>query len=369
MIISRLCWRRTMANSIISVTSQPDLNALISATKFGFLSKKKSMSIEVPTTEVTAVTAKLIEKDIDHQIWSIGPYGKLIFQETIDLHPKPRGRHSARNPIKYSAFGQSKSIKDWILDSRCLVSESTVRLRVTAGWDFTDAITKQTPSRYSERNPIKYEAFGESKSIKDWTKDPRCLVSGSNIRRRVYAGWDFREAITKRDTIIKYEAFGESKSIKDWTKDPRCLVSDSTVRLRVTAGWDFREAITKRNTIIKYEAFGELKSIKDWLLDPRCLVSESTIRLRVTVGWDFTDAITNRDRRYVPPITPPLSVPRYEAFGVSRTLSEWARSPLCVVARSTLRNRVGAGWSMEKALRTKYRVPKIKPAPAAIFRS
>jgi len=198
-----------MANSIISVTSQPDLNALISATKFGFLSKKKSMSIEVPTTEVTAVTAKLIEKDIDHQIWSIGPYGKLIFQETIDLHPKPRGRNSARNPIKYSAFGESKSIKDWIFDSRCLVSESTVRLRVTA-------------------------------------------------------------------------------------------------------------------------------------------------------GWDFTDAITNRNRRYVPPITPPLSVPRYAAFGVSRTLSEWARSPLCVVTRSTLRNRVGAGWSMEKALRTPYRVPKIK---------
>jgi len=357
-----------MNNSLISVTSQPDLNALISATKFGFLSRKKPLSIEVPTKEVPKLTEKLIAKKIDHQIWSIGSTGQIIFQETIDLHPKPRDRNSARNPIKYSAFGESKSIKDWILDSRCLVSESTVRLRVTAGWEFTDAITKQTPSRYSERNPIKYEAFGESKSIKDWTKDPRCLVSGSNIRRRVYAGWDFREAITKRGTIIKYEAFGELKSIKDWTKDPRCLVSDSTVRLRVTAGWDFREAITKRATIIKYEAFGELKSIKDWLLDPRCLVSESTIRLRVTAGWDFTDAITNRTREYKTPLISHPSVPRYAAFGVSRTLSEWARSPLSIVARSTLRNRVGAGWSMERALRTPYKVPKIKPAPAAIFR-
>ena len=198
-----------MNNSLISVTSQPDLNALISATKFGFLSRKKPLSIEVPTKEVPKLTEKLIAKKIDHQIWSIGSTGQIIFQETIDLHPKPRDRNSARNPIKYSAFGESKSIKDWILDSRCLVSESTVRLRVTA-------------------------------------------------------------------------------------------------------------------------------------------------------GWDFTDAITNRDRRYVPPITPPLSVPRYEAFGVSRTLSEWARSKLCCVARSTLRNRVGAGWSMEKALRTPYRVPKIK---------
>jgi len=198
-----------MTNSIISVLSQANLNALISATKLGFLSKKKLLSIEVPTTEVAAVTEKLIEKNIDHQIWSIGPYGKLIFQETIDLHPKPRGRNSARNPIKYSAFGESKSIKDWILDSRCLVSESTVRLRVTA-------------------------------------------------------------------------------------------------------------------------------------------------------GWDFTDAITNRTREYKTPLRAHPSVPRYAAFGVSRTLSEWARSPLSIVARSTLRNRVGAGWSMEKALRTPYRVPKIK---------
>ena len=208
-----------MTNSLISVTSQPDLNALISATKFGFLSKKRAMSIELPTTEVNSVTEKLEDKGITHQIWAIGSNGKLTFEETIDLRPKKhKGRHSERNPIKY-------------------------------------------------------------------------------------------------------------------------------------------------------QAFGEEKCIKHWLQDPRCVLSESTIRLRVTAGWDFTEAITNRDRRYVPPITPPLSVPRYEAFGVSRTLSEWARSPLCVVARSTLRNRVGAGWSMEKALQTPYKIPKIKPAPAAIFRS
>jgi len=198
-----------MANSLISVTTQPDLNALISATKFGFLSKKKPMSIELPTTEVNAITEKLEEKGISHQIWSIGPNGRLTFEETIDLHPKPRGRNSATNPIKY-------------------------------------------------------------------------------------------------------------------------------------------------------EAFGELKSIKDWILDTRCLVSESTIRLRVTANWDFRDAITNRTRRYTPPLSPHPSVPRYKAFGVSRTMSEWARSHLCLVGRKTLRNRIGAGWSMEKALRTKYRVPKIK---------
>jgi len=199
-----------MTNSLISVTSQPDLNALISATKFGFLSKKRPMSIELPTTEVNSITEKLEEKGITHQIWAIGPNGRLTFEETIDLRPK---RHKGR---------------------------------------------------HSETNPIKYRAFGEEKCI------------------------------------------------------------------------------------------------KHWLQDPRCVLSESTIRLRVTAGWDFTDAITNRTRKYKTPLISHPSVPRYAAFGVSRTLSEWARSPLSIVARSTLRNRVGAGWSMEKALRTPYRVPKIK---------
>ena len=190
-----------MTNSIISVTSQPDLNTLISATKSGFFSKKKPMSIEVPATEVTAVTGKLEDKGIGYQIWLIGTNGNLIFQEMFELHPKKSGQ---------------------------------------------------------------YSAFGEEKSFKGWAKDPRCVIS------------------------------------------------------------------------------------------------ESTLRRRVGAGWDFTDAITSCDRKYTPPLIPPPSVPRYEAFGESHTLSEWAKTKLCVVARSTLRSRVGAGWSMEKALRTPYRVPKIK---------
>jgi len=331
---------------------------------------------------------------------------------------RPPSRRSELNSIKYEAFGELKSIKDWILDSRCLVSASNVRRRVKVGGDFTDAITKLKPSRYSEINSIKYGAFGESKSIQHWLQDPRCLVLGPTIRRRLVAGWDFTDAITKRSTIkyaafgeskyikdwildsrclvsegtirrrvkagwdftdaitklkpsrlleqrnhIKYEAFGESKSIKDWTKDPRCLVSASNVRRRVKAGWDFTDAITKPNSSrrsglnpIKYEAFGESKSIEDWTKDTLCLASERTIQSRVGVGWDFTYAITKPN----PSVYSVLNPIKYAAFGESKYMKDWTKDPRCLVSASNVRRRVKAGWSMEKALRTPYQVPKIK---------
>ena len=133
-----------------------------------------------------------------------------------------------------------------------------------------------------------------------------------------------------------------------------------TGRLTFQRAIELRPKSQQSRDPIKYEAFGELKSIQHWLQDPRCVISESAIRRRLVAGWDFTDAITNRNRRCDPPIAPPRSIPTYEAFGETHTLSEWARNKLCVVARTTLRNRVGAGWSMEKALRTPYQVPKIK---------
>ena len=224
-----------MANSLISVEYQTNLDALISATALGFLSNKMPMAIEVPNSEVKTVTGVLEDKGIAHQIWAIGSTGRLIFERAIDPLPIPKS-HQSRYPIKYAAFGELRSIPEWLKDSRCVVSEASIRVRVKAGWDFTNAITKVS-------RDIKYAAFGELKSIQDWVLDSRCAAPVTTIRRRVNAGWDFTDAITKPNPTIKYAAFGELKSIKDWLKDSRCLVLGASIRRRVVAGWSMEKAL------------------------------------------------------------------------------------------------------------------------------
>jgi hypothetical protein len=43
---------------------------------------------------------------------------------------------------------------------------------------------------------------------------------------------------------ITHEAFGESKTITAWARDPRCKVSVNTLRARRAAGWKLEDAIT-----------------------------------------------------------------------------------------------------------------------------
>jgi hypothetical protein len=43
---------------------------------------------------------------------------------------------------------------------------------------------------------------------------------------------------------IVHEAFGESKTLTAWARDPRCEVSVNTLRARRAAGWKLEDAIT-----------------------------------------------------------------------------------------------------------------------------
>src|ERR1700756_1600251 len=43
-------------------------------------------------------------------------------------------------------------------------------------------------------------AFGETKFIKDWGRDPRCRVSAQSLGRRIKQGWDAESAITTPPT-------------------------------------------------------------------------------------------------------------------------------------------------------------------------
>ncbi len=101
------------------------------------------------------------------------------------------------------------------------------------------------------------------------------------------------------------EAFGETKTIRAWARDPRCAVSEDTLRRRVVdLAWPAQAALTtpvdrhRTGSGRRLAAFGQWRTIAQWVADPRCVVAEMTLRLRLLRGWDLERAlITPSDRR------------------------------------------------------------------------
>ena len=81
-------------------------------------------------------------------------------------------------------------------------------------------------------------AFGESKTMQQWVEDPRCTVSYASLAKRLKKGMTTEEAI---ESPVEFEerlisAWGEVKNVMDWTKDPRCQVSYVTLTARLNRG-------------------------------------------------------------------------------------------------------------------------------------
>ena len=51
-------------------------------------------------------------------------------------------------------------------------------------------------SLFIKNNPTRITAFGETKSVSDWARDPRCVVGRSALSARLCAGWEPEQAIT-----------------------------------------------------------------------------------------------------------------------------------------------------------------------------
>lgn len=108
-----------------------------------------------------------------------------------------------------TAFGETKCARDWSMDKRCMISYDGLRNRIyrdKKDWpDVEKAIT--TPPQIRGRNVDNRTenrmifAFGEEKSIKNWLKDGRCLADEERLRRRIrkgvnHGGWTPEKAIT-----------------------------------------------------------------------------------------------------------------------------------------------------------------------------
>lgn len=90
--------------------------------------------------------------------------------------------------------------------------------------------------------------FGETKTLKQWSRNEKCLVGYGTFRTRIRDGMEPEKALTT--PIIKIatkhfrELYGENKQLYEWAKDDRCKVSYGTLQQRLNRGWDFEKAIT-----------------------------------------------------------------------------------------------------------------------------
>lgn len=93
-------------------------------------------------------------------------------------------------------------------------------------------------------------AFGETKDIASWEKDPRCKVGRQNLYNRVVkCRWEHERAITTQPNPRgglqprRHQAFGEYKTLWGWANDPRCAVTETALRRRLAAGFTLEEAM------------------------------------------------------------------------------------------------------------------------------
>lgn len=110
-----------------------------------------------------------------------------------------------------------------------------------------------TPKEQTDNRSIckPLTAFGETKLVRDWARDDRCIVSGTTLTYRLRDGMGLVEAMTTRafrrhgnGKNARHAAFGDSMALIEWVDDDRCRVNYNTLRYRVSAGWDIERAIS-----------------------------------------------------------------------------------------------------------------------------
>lgn len=93
-------------------------------------------------------------------------------------------------------------------------------------------VTGAQNSRNKRNNRI-ITAFGETKTLVDWSEDPRCSVSRYTLMQRILRGWDHEMALSSASNETRagkiphnaaiITAWGESKIVSEWLEDDRCL--------------------------------------------------------------------------------------------------------------------------------------------------
>jgi len=113
---------------------------------------------------------------------------------------RKENNNNKSNNTYLNAFGEQKTLSQWVDDKRCRVEYATLQKRLRLGWDSEDALTiiaGDGGRLYKPKKDSKfYKAFGESKTLFQWSKDERCKPSYKMLWQRVeQLGWHIEDAI------------------------------------------------------------------------------------------------------------------------------------------------------------------------------
>ena len=106
-------------------------------------------------------------------------------------------------------------------------------------------VTRSQNARNRRSNRL-LTAFNETKTIIEWSKDPRCTVSEMVLMTRKQLGWEDQKTVDTptHGTRELFFAFGEERYLSDWARDERCRVKYQTLVKRVVRdGWTIEGAI------------------------------------------------------------------------------------------------------------------------------
>lgn len=130
---------------------------------------------------------------------------KLYSPQNCAWVPPAQVKRKLRNPNAppparrlLTAFGETKSLTAWERDPRASVTITGMSFRLARGWTTEDAIS--APRRGGgnfEYRLAPVSAFGTSKTPSEWLRDPRCrILSVGGLRKRLKRGWDPEAAIS-----------------------------------------------------------------------------------------------------------------------------------------------------------------------------
>jgi hypothetical protein len=156
-------------------------------------------------------------------------------------------------------WGRFAAFREWALRSGWKPGLCLVRLDDRTGYSpgncrfvtrRRSSLSTRKPSR-TRRPYVLVTAFDETKGLTEWSRDPRCAVSARLFAQRLRAGRRPEEALTDPPLVLKrpagrhlITAFGETKSLARWQRDPRCKVRSFGLRNRLAQGMDPERAIT-----------------------------------------------------------------------------------------------------------------------------
>ena|GEM_PF-4783179 len=131
---------------------------------------------------------------VSYKLLSARLVGGKPLEEALTASPPTRNPRRSESKT-FTAFGECKTLREWGLDSRSVVKHKQLSLRIWLGWSLERALL--TPERTSWEYDI--SAFGETKSVRQWADDPRCQVSFSTLKTRIGRGEELEDAMRPPD--------------------------------------------------------------------------------------------------------------------------------------------------------------------------